>query len=277
MTELDEIPLDSEIQPPGGGQRSGSPLKVLVAVAVVLAVGAGAYFVIERFRAPEPPPAATAPAAREAPAPVAEPAPQPIELPPLDASDALVRELARALSANPELAAWLTSEGLIRRATVVVDNVAEGVTPAKHLPFLAPQAPFAVESGTAAGDVAVIDAASYRRYDRVGAVVASFDAQGLAQLYRRLEPLFDQAYRDLGYPDRRFRDTLTTAIRSLLATPVPPARVEVVGGPGDYRFRDRRLEGLTAAQKQLLRTGPENVRRIQAKLREFAAALGLQV
>ena len=46
------------------------------------------------------------------------------------------------------------------------------------------------------------------------------------------------------------------------------------GGIG-YAYVDPRLESLSAAQKQLLRMGPENVRTIQAKLREIALALGI--
>jgi hypothetical protein len=39
------------------------------------------------------------------------------------------------------------------------------------------------------------------------------------------------------------------------------------------RYADPALEALTPAQKQLLRTGPRNVRLVQAKLRELQAAL----
>ena len=42
-----------------------------------------------------------------------------------------------------------------------------------------------------------------------------------------------------------------------------------------YAFADERLEGLTAAQKQLLRTGPRNVRIIKERLRRIALALGI--
>jgi hypothetical protein len=42
-----------------------------------------------------------------------------------------------------------------------------------------------------------------------------------------------------------------------------------------YGFADPKLESLTAAEKQLLRTGPGNTRVVQAKLREIARALGL--
>lgn len=272
MPGIDDVQLDPHAPAPDGpDDRSRSPLRAVLVAAVLVALGVGAYFVIQRFRGPGPPAAPNPPAAA-----VEETAPPPAvpdgPLPALDASDTLVRELVRALSANPDLAAWLATEGLIRRVTVVVDNVAEGVSPAKHLAVAAPAEAFAVEGGE--GD-AVIAAASYRRYDRIAAAADGLDAAGVARLYRRLEPLFDQAYADLGYPGRRFRDTLAKAIRSLLAVPVPPARAAVEPGVRSYLYRDPRLEGLTAAQKQLLRMGPDNVRRIQARLREIAAALEL--
>jgi len=42
-----------------------------------------------------------------------------------------------------------------------------------------------------------------------------------------------------------------------------------------YGFADLDLEALTAAQKQLLRMGPRNVRIIQSSLRQIALALGI--
>jgi hypothetical protein len=44
-----------------------------------------------------------------------------------------------------------------------------------------------------------------------------------------------------------------------------------------YAYADPRLEGLSPPQKQLLRMGPENVKAIQAKLREIASFLQLSV
>jgi len=42
-----------------------------------------------------------------------------------------------------------------------------------------------------------------------------------------------------------------------------------------YAFADALDERLTAAQKQVLRMGPENTRIVRAKLREIALALGI--
>jgi hypothetical protein len=51
-------------------------------------------------------------------------------------------------------------------------------------------------------------------------------------------------------------------------------RVQPRGGFG-YEFTSPNLEALTGAQRQLLRTGPDNVRAIQAALRNIALALGI--
>jgi hypothetical protein len=44
-----------------------------------------------------------------------------------------------------------------------------------------------------------------------------------------------------------------------------------------YVYSDPQLESLSAAQKQLLRTGPRNVRLVQARLREIAQHLALPI
>ena len=50
----------------------------------------------------------------------------PIDLPPLDESDDVVRGLVKELSSNPAVAAWLATDNLIRNFTVVVSNIAPG-------------------------------------------------------------------------------------------------------------------------------------------------------
>ena len=198
----------------------------------------------------------------------------PIVLPPLDQSDPLVRELVREISSHPRIAAWLATDGLIRNFTVVVANVAEGKTPAAHLRVLRPLSSFqVVERG---GDL-YVDPRSYERYDGLAAAVASIEAAGAARLYATLKPRIEEAYRDLGFPTTSFDRTLERAVVLLLETPVLDAAVRTRVEPRGigYGFADRDLEALTAAQKQLLRMGPRNVRIIQSSLREIARALGI--
>lgn len=196
------------------------------------------------------------------------------DLPQLDVSDAFIRNLAQALSANPEWAKWLVGERLVPRLTASINNVAEGRSPNPHLAFLAPKGDFRAREQ---GRSTTIDPASYRRYDLVAAVVASLDSKGCAKLYEDIRPLFQEAYRDLGYPDRDFDQTLAKAIHVLLATPDPSGAVEVREGVKSWKLTDPALESLTPAQKQLLRMGPANVRKVKEKLREIAEALHLSV
>ena len=190
----------------------------------------------------------------------------------LNTSDTVISELAAQLSARPELTTWLVNEDLVRRFVASVDNISEGISPRQHLEFMAPDGAFQVQER---GDRLVVAPASYRRYDTVAAVVDSLDTQGTTALYRELEPLIDEAYAEISPRGASFRDRLAEVFDELLAVPVLSGDVEVEQKVVTYTYADPRLEGLTAAQRQLLRMGPENVATIQAKLRELRAALGM--
>lgn len=267
-----DLPTEDRAPRPVGWWMAG-------ALLVVAAGFAGYYFVTSGASVPPPEQLAVTPSSppAESISPSATPleaaGTMPVDVPPLDASDAVVRTLVTALSANPRVAAWLTTNGLIRNFTVIVANIADGVTPARHLSVLRPTGPFQVV--TRGRDVRV-DARSFERYNAVAAAAASLDPIGAARLYTTLKPRIDEAYRDLGQPDVPFDRTLERAIVRLLEVPVVEGALSVKeqGGTG-YGLVDTRLEDLTAAQKQLLRMGPDNVRTIQGALRAFAQALGM--
>jgi Protein of unknown function (DUF3014) len=262
-------------------QRKRSPGRWL-AVLVLAALGAGAYFLFLRGQPPvsapgreavpptEVPGARVPPTSPEPPTTPPESVPE-TTLPPLGESDAAVRELAGGLSPNPALPRWLSADRLVQRFVTAVDNVAEGTSPRPHLLFLAPEASFQTVTRN---ERVYVDPASYARYDTVADVVGSLDARRCVELYRRLQPLCEDAYRELGHPGR-FDEALAKAIHTLLATPVVDGEVEVRPRVVSYTFADPRLEGLSPAQKHFLRMGPRNVRMIQGELRSLAAALGV--
>lgn len=196
-----------------------------------------------------------------------------IDLPPLGQSDALVREMVSGLSSNPQVSRMLVTDDLVRRFVVSVDNVAEGVDPSRHWQALRPQGGFTAED--VEGRL-VVAPETHARYDTLTTAFTSLDTEGTVELYRQLEPLLDEAYRELGYPDADFDDTLDRAIRRLLRTPTSPDDSPLVENVRSYAYQDPTLENLTDAQKLLLRMGPENQRRIQAKLRELADELGMR-
>ena len=273
MSEWDDVEIEQEEPPRGlGPQRPG--LLPIAAVVGLLAFCLGFYFFFWKNRsAPEP-----APVEEAAPPPVEfieEPEPEPdIELPPLGASDAFVRELVGKLSSHPGLASWLVTKDLVRRFTMIVDNIAEGVSPRAHLRFLHPEEPFlAVERGNRF----YIDPEGYERYNLVANVFESLDTAGSIELYRNLKPLIDEAYRELGRSEGTFDETLALALEQLLETPIPGDRVELISRFRSYHHADPDLESLSPAQKQFFRMGPRNVQKIQGKLRELARGLGIAV
>ena len=246
-----------------------------VVVAMLLAGAAVAAYIAFAWRPrPAPAPAATSAPAATTPVPPTSlgGTGDSIMLPPLDDSDALVRTLVQALSASPAVTAWLTTNGLIRNFTVVVANIADGATPAKHLTMLRPASAFRVVESD--GHPAV-DPRSYDRYAVIADAIASVDPTGAANLYATLKPRIEEAHRDLGSRDQSFDRTLERAIVALLDTPVLDGSVRLKPKGIGYAYDDERLEDLTSAQKQLLRMGPRNVRIIQARVREIALALGI--
>jgi hypothetical protein len=274
MQDPSEFTLDrteAPPAPPSRPPRSALPWAVLAGAVVVIA----ATVLIFRREGPSAPNAA--PEVVAAPAtPVSEQAlgapADAVELPPLDDSDPVVRELVGMLSSHPRVMAWLATDGLIRNFTVVIDNIASGRMPARYLAVLRPTARFAViERGE---DELSIDPRSYDRYTPIADAAGGIDAAGAARLYSTLKPRIEEAYDALGVAES-FDRPLERAIVSLLQVPVIEGSVRLEPKGAGYQYADPRLERLTPAQKQLLRMGPRNVRAIQVKLREVALALGV--
>jgi len=251
--------------------RSSGPV-VAAVIGVALLVGAGAWYAFRQTarsqpKAPVAGAVATTPGAETPAQPAADP------LPPLDQSDALVRELAARLGAHPQLARWLVTEELARRFVASVVNVAEGTSPGTHLRFLAPEGAFDASNRDGRW---YADPSSFRRYDLVTDVFDSLDPAATAALFERLHPLFDAAYAEIGNPASSFDATLALALGNLLRVPIPEPPVELVPQGIAFAYADRTLEERTVAEKHLLRLGPDNALRVQAKLRALAGTLGIE-
>lgn len=244
---------------------------------VLVAVGAVLYFAV--FKKPAGPSAAAKAVEEGVKPPIsgvaaAPEGKEPLLLPAvsLDQSDPVVREYARALSSSLRFGQWLETKELVRKFVVAVDNIANGLSPKPHVDFWAPAGEFKVvnkASGT------FIDESRYGRYDPVAEVFLSLNTEATVRFYRSLRPLIQEAYRDLGYPDTDFSDTLVKAMGELLETPIVEGPIRLDKKVLSYSMVDEALEGLSQAQKQLLRMGPKNLRLIQGKIREMAVALGI--
>lgn len=280
MSELRDFDLEkpgsegADIGGDGGGADAGPPIWPYLVGAGILLLLVGVWYFFGRGDAPPEPPAVAAeqPAVEPLPGTGEMEQPPVVDLPSLAESDDWMRAVVGQLSSHPALAEWLMSDELLQRFTAAVDNVAEGNTPRRQVDFMAPDESF---EATEAGGRVMLDPASYARFDRMIGVAESFDTRGTAELYRSLEPLLDEAYAELGYPDRTFEQTLTRAVNRLLSTPVVDGEVDLVAKVSSYEYADPRLEALTDAQKQFLRLGPDNLRRLQTKVRQLALAVGI--
>lgn len=270
--ELRQTPGESEVVPPPAGPEPEGPRYALwiAGALAALAIAAGAGYRLLRKAEPAATPAPTT--AAELP----EPSPSPIDVGPLDGSDPLVAGLARALSSDARWLEWWKAKDLVRRFVAAVAQTAAGESPRKPLDFLSPKQGFTVVQTPVR---IVIDRASYARYDPFVAVVSTLDAAACARALRKIQPLLDTAYAEAGAPDRQFSLALEKALRLLLETPLPEGDVVVKRAAKSvvYEYADPKLEGLTSAQKHLLRAGPVNASKLKAKLREFGLALDLEL
>ena len=276
MTDLGDYQLD---RTPGAGGPGRERWRIAVIAVAIVLIGAMVAYYLTRLRPaePAPPPSANmtgVPGDEESVAATEALVEEldPIDLPTLDASDTLVRELISTLSAHPTFAAWIATDDLVRTFVVAVDNMSEGDTPAQHLKVLSPRDPFRVSGG--AGQV-VIDPRSYARYDLIVDAFDSLDVAGTAELYEQLKPLLEDAYRDLGYPDGDFDEAMARAIEYLVRTPVVDGEIALVSHTVAYEFADDTLESLSPVQRQALRMGPRNLRLVKRKLLDLTKALGL--
>ena len=260
---------------------------VVIAVVLIVVIGAVLFWPADKPVEPEPPvevPVTTIPEVAPLPLPEEQPmAPEPEEMPepeiepepipepePLDTSDGAVKTELLKLSDYGELPRLLVNDDLLQRFVITTNNLADEELPANHQVLKKPEQTFRTFQQA---DKEWIDPASYKRYTPYVDVLESLDPQSLEQLYQEYKPAINKIFAEISSPGQDFDDTLLDAIDLLLDTPEVPVPVEVYTDSVMFKFKDQRLEALASPQKQLLRTGPENMRRIKAKLRELKTAI----
>ena len=188
----------------------------------------------------------------------------------LDTSDGTVKTKLLGLTDYDAFARLLINEALLERFVIMTNTLAEDQIPDNNRVLIQPEKPFRTYRQA---DKEWIDPASYKRYTPYVKVFESLETESLLQLYQEYKPAIENIFAEIGGPLDSFDGKLKDAIDVLLDTPEVPVPVEVFTDSVMYKFADSRLESLPAPQKQLLRTGPENMRRIKAKLREIKETL----
>jgi len=256
------------------------------AAAVVVAIGIGLYFARTGSEAVSQLPGTSAAPSTSAPAstPQAPPIEHPIEqaqvdsdgepsppLPPIEDSDRPVFDAIAGLAGGGEaLGVLVDPQHLVQRIVATVDGLTRPKLGENVSPLRSAQGVFATRADGAQRVIASDNAA---RYDAYAQVARAIDAKKLVAWYVATYALFQQAYRELGYPNGYFNDRLIAVIDHLLATPDAVQPLAVVQPNVLYEFADPALEARSSGQKLLLRSGPRNEAAIKAKLREIRALL----
>jgi hypothetical protein len=257
-------------------EPSSNPWWLWVLMIVLLGAGVGYYFwtrdqalVPEEaapLATPQPAPA-DAPPAEQAqepavryPVPTAEETPS-RPLPTLENSDPMARASLVDLLGRKAFEAMVRPKNLVRNIVATVDNLPREAAPMQVRPIEPVRGRFTPDAK---------NAARYAPYVRV---FESLDARSLVNRYVEMYPLFQQAYAELGYPNRNFNDRLVEAIDDLLAAPELTDPPELEQPKVLYQYADPDLEQRSAGQKVMMRMGADNARRVKAKLREVRREL----
>ncbi|AXV64818.1 DUF3014 domain-containing protein [Pseudoalteromonas lipolytica] len=197
-----------------------------------------------------------------------EPEPEVKPLPTLNDSDEVVVARMDELLTDQVMSLMVTDD-LIRRGVVYVDNLAKGKVALSHAPVERPKESFMVIEG----DILTIDPNSYERYTPYVKLFTSLSAAQAIRIYDEYKPLINEAYAEIGYQGDAFTQTLEEAIDVLLDTPEPKGDMPLVRNSVTYQYAYSEWENLPDAQKQLLRMGPENMKKVKAALRNIKAEL----
>lgn len=263
---------------------------VLIAAAVALAV---LWWTMGRQAAPLPEPTAilpvtemTEPAASGPDMAGPSPDPSALAVPPGELQQVEIPVAALPLTADeigPALTRLLGNkaaltffqlDGFPRKFVATVDNLGRSHAPPAAWPTNPTEGRFTVQTYDGA---TVVSSDNGLRYTPLVLLLESTNLGVAVDLYVRMYPVLQQAYVDLGYPNRQFNDRLLQVINHLLATPSAPQAMAVqlteVKGPIPslrpwvrYEFADPALESLSAGQKIMLRVGSVNQNRLKAKL-----------
>ena len=274
--------------PQGAGNKTG----IFLALAGLLVLCAALYWGF--LQEPETPPPATtqtpvtpeveievekivaAPVQPEAEPAVPE-APEPevpveVEPPPisLGESDGVLAETMASINAGQLGEQFIMRPNGLERGVAIVDNLRQGAVPYKLLPVGRPSKAFPFSDN---GLAVTMDPVGFERYNGLADTIAGIDVPATLALYDLLSVAIEEAWDALGYTDTGFEDAVLSTLGAIMLTPATNVEARLIKDESNWIYEDEALESLSALQKQIMRMGPENADKIQAKARELRGAL----
>jgi hypothetical protein len=213
----------------------------------------------------------------EHPLPPAADAATSAPLPAVADSDPVLVMALQGLIGAPAVQTWVVPDQVARRFVATVDNLTRNVPLEKRRPVQLPAEPFTVDRATVdqstGTERVTLSPRNAMRYDAAVTLFQRADMKQVAEVYRHYYPLLQQAYEDLGFPDRYFNDRVIAAIDDMLRAPEIDKPIVLTQPKVLYQYEESSLEQLSSGQKLLLRMGLAHERSVKAKLRELRALI----
>jgi hypothetical protein len=193
-----------------------------------------------------------------------------IPSPSLDDSDAEVRSELNEIVGSRVAAQFLLPDRVVRNVVVTLDNLTQQKASIEQRPVKPTPGKFLTAGSESAP---VIAPENYARYEPFIDAVQRLDARKAVAMYRDLQPLFQEAYEELGHPNESFTDRLLDIIEHLLEAPEVEGTIRLAQPGLLYEYADEELQSLSVGKKLMIRLGPKNRAVVKQKLREIRAEL----
>ncbi len=251
---------------------------LIVAVLIIIAGGIAAYFYWPKIQPVSEPAHVQIPPPAPPPAPevrhVVDTSPAQAPLPSLADSDKLILDALAGLVGNESLMKFFHADRFIHNFVATIDNLPGRRAPMSVLPVEPAPGRFIAAGSSGNLTISPKNSARYTVYVKIATAV---DPQKLVELYVRLYPLFQQAYEELGYPDKYFNDRLIVVLDDLLAAPIPSEPVKLVQPNVLYQYANPDLEKLSIGQRILMRLGGKNEDLVKTSLHKIRQELMLHM
>ncbi len=207
--------------------------------------------------------------------PVAPPTPTP---PPLNKSDAHLKQAITQLNNGTELVSLLVDEEIVRKMVRAIYGISEGRVVQQFRPIRSPKGvfqakPIGIKTTEDGQALYRMTRENEKRYSSFIAALSMVNNAAFEELYQFYLPTFDSAYAELGLNEGSFHSTLIKAINVILDAPPVDSALILVQPTVAYKYQDPELEKLSAVQKLLLRMGTENSEALKLELREIKQKL----
>jgi len=254
---------------------------VTAALFIVLLAIAGALFYSRNYPPPETIPVdvkeTTVPGEKQTESEPTHPLPEPnladktaaLETPPPSGNET-PREILLRLFAGLHPEDIFITDAFIERFVIMIDNLPRKKLPLSHLPVRPVPGTFLVTTDEGTTTISPENAKRYLPYVRL---LEGLDTKKGVDAYLRNYPLFQKAYREMGYKRGYFNDSLMDVIDHLIAAPVSSESPSLTPHVNRYRYTDLEIEALSAGQKIMVRIGSDNASIIKRKLKEIRKEL----